>query len=68
PRRSTQPTSGAASDVFKRQVIITGETARKTNASKVLKALSGYAGDFVVATAGPDLESIIAGKLSLIHI
>ncbi|MGX7172583.1 ethanolamine ammonia-lyase reactivating factor EutA [Enterococcus ratti] len=43
-------------------VIITGETARKANASKVLQALSGYAGDFVVATAGPDLESIIAGK------
>ncbi|HFI0425572.1 TPA: ethanolamine ammonia-lyase reactivating factor EutA [Streptococcus suis] len=43
-------------------VIITGETARKENASQVLEALSGYAGDFVVATAGPDLESIIAGK------
>ncbi|MGX7351527.1 ethanolamine ammonia-lyase reactivating factor EutA [Enterococcus canis] len=43
-------------------VIITGETARKSNSSKVLEALSGYAGDFVVATAGPDLESIIAGK------
>ncbi|HFI0401986.1 TPA: ethanolamine ammonia-lyase reactivating factor EutA [Streptococcus suis] len=43
-------------------VIITGETARKDNASQVLEALSGYAGDFVVATAGPDLESIIAGK------
>lgn len=40
-------------------VIITGETARKENASKVLTALSGFAGDFVVATAGPDLESII---------
>ena len=43
-------------------VIITGETARKDNASVVLQAMSGYAGDFVVATAGPDLESIIAGK------
>ena len=43
-------------------VIITGETARKDNASAVLQAMSGYAGDFVVATAGPDLESIIAGK------
>lgn len=43
-------------------VIITGETARKENASSVLQAMSGYAGDFVVATAGPDLESIIAGK------
>ena len=27
-------------------VIITGETARKENASQVLQALSGYAGDF----------------------
>lgn len=43
-------------------VIITGETARKENASEVLYALSGYAGDFVVATAGPDLEGIIAAK------
>ncbi len=43
-------------------VIITGETVRKENAQTVAKALSGFAGDFVVATAGPDLESIIAGK------
>lgn len=43
-------------------VIITGETARKENAGEVLKMLSGLAGDFVVATAGPDLEGIIAGK------
>ena len=43
-------------------VIITGETARKENASEVLQTLSGFAGDFVVATAGPDLESIISGK------
>ncbi|EUJ36983.1 ethanolamine ammonia-lyase reactivating factor EutA [Brochothrix campestris] len=43
-------------------VIITGETARKDNAALVLEALSGFSGDFVVATAGPDLESIIAGK------
>lgn len=43
-------------------VIITGETARKENAKEVLESLSGFAGDFVVATAGPDLESIIAGK------
>lgn len=43
-------------------VIITGETARKENSSNVLQALSGFAGDFVVATAGPDLESIIAGR------
>lgn len=43
-------------------VIITGETARKENAGEVLSALSGFAGDFVVATAGPALESILAGK------
>lgn len=49
-------------DIKMGAVIITGETARKSNSSKVLQALSGYAGDFVVATAGPDLESIIAGK------
>lgn len=49
-------------DVSTGAVIITGETARKSNAREVLNALSGMAGDFVVATAGPDLESIIAGK------
>ena len=43
-------------------VIITGETARKKNASEVLSALSNMAGDFVVATAGPDLESVLAAK------
>ena len=37
-------------------VIITGETARKENAREVLSALSQFAGDFVVATAGPDLS------------
>ncbi|WP_304057539.1 ethanolamine ammonia-lyase reactivating factor EutA [Levilactobacillus namurensis] len=49
-------------DIQMGAVIITGETARKENSSAVTQALSGYAGDFVVATAGPDLESIIAGK------
>ena len=43
-------------------IIITGETSRKENASAVLQALSDYAGEFVVATAGPDLESILAAK------
>lgn len=43
-------------------VIITGETSRKENAQAVLHALSDYAGDFVVATAGPALESILAAK------
>lgn len=43
-------------------MIITGETSRKENAREVLQALSGFAGDFVVATAGPDLESVLAAK------
>ncbi|MEG1779467.1 MAG: ethanolamine ammonia-lyase reactivating factor EutA, partial [Oscillospiraceae bacterium] len=43
-------------------VIITGETARKQNANQVLQMLSGFAGDFVVATAGPDLESVLSGR------
>jgi ethanolamine utilization protein EutA len=43
-------------------VIITGETARKENSQAVLRTLSGLAGDFVVATAGSDLESILAGR------
>ena len=43
-------------------VIITGETSRKENARTALEALSEYAGEFVVATAGPDLESILAAR------
>lgn len=43
-------------------VIITGETARKQNANSVLETLSDMAGDFVVATAGPDLESVLSGR------
>lgn len=49
-------------DVDTGAVIITGETSRKENAKEVLDALSDYAGEFVVATAGPDLESILAAK------
>ncbi|HET9914449.1 MAG TPA: ethanolamine ammonia-lyase reactivating factor EutA [Anaerolineales bacterium] len=43
-------------------VIITGETAKKKNADEILRALSGLAGDFVVSVAGPNVESLIAGK------
>lgn len=43
-------------------VIITGETSRKENARAVLQSLADYAGDFVVATAGPHLESILSAK------
>ena len=43
-------------------VIITGETARKENSESAINTLSGFAGDFVVATAGSDLEAILAGR------
>ena len=43
-------------------VIVTGETSRRENARTVLEALSEYAGDFVVTTAGPDLESVLAAR------
>ena len=49
-------------DVDTGAVIITGETSRKENAQTVLEALSDLAGDFVVATAGPHLESVLAAK------
>ena len=43
-------------------IIITGETSRKENAAAVLATLSDFAGEFVVTTAGPDLESVLAAK------
>lgn len=49
-------------DIQTGAVIITGETARKENANEVLSALSDMAGDFVVATAGPDLEAVLAAR------
>ena len=49
-------------DIHTGAVIITGETSRKENAATVLESLSDLAGDFVVATAGPHLESVLAAK------
>lgn len=43
-------------------VIITGESSRKRNARAVAQALADFAGDFVTAEAGPDLEAVLAGK------
>lgn len=51
-----------ASEVETGAVIITGDTARKGNAESVLAEISQFAGDFVVATVGPSLESVLAGK------
>lgn len=49
-------------DVKTGAVIITGEAARKENSEVLLHKLSEFAGDFVVAAAGPDLEGILSGK------
>jgi ethanolamine utilisation protein eutA len=43
-------------------VIVTGESSRTENAAAVMEALSNLAGHFVVAAAGPDLESVLAAK------
>ncbi|WP_282935877.1 ethanolamine ammonia-lyase reactivating factor EutA [Paenibacillus sp. RC67] len=50
------------SDLKSGAVIITGETANKANARQIVHLLAERSGDFVVATAGPDLEGLLAGK------
>jgi len=61
--RSEYSTAGVdPSQVETGAVIITGETAKKKNADEILRALSGLAGEFVVSVAGPNVESLIAGK------
>ena len=49
-------------DIDAGAVIVTGEAARKENAAIVSDYLSGFAGEFVVVTAGPELEAELAGK------
>lgn len=49
-------------DISTGAIIITGESATKQNASEVIHAIADTAGHFLVATAGPDLEGIIAAK------
>lgn len=55
-------------DVRTGAAIITGETARAENAEQVLASLSELAGDFVVATAGPHLESVLAARGAAIDV
>ncbi len=50
------------SEVKSGAVIITGETATKSNAEQIVHYLAERSGDFVVATAGADLEGVLAGK------
>ncbi len=47
-------------DVHTGAVIITGETAKKSNALQLVEGLSRDSGKFVAATAGPNFESILA--------
>lgn len=55
--------AGISPDMLKSgAVIITGESARKRNAKELLFEISKYAGDFIVAEAGGNTESILAGK------
>ncbi|MDR2788903.1 MAG: ethanolamine ammonia-lyase reactivating factor EutA [Candidatus Accumulibacter sp.] len=43
-------------------IIITGETSKARNARATIMGLAERLGDFIVATAGPHLESVIAGQ------
>lgn len=49
-------------DIETGAIIITGETSKANNAREAVMALADSLGDFVVATAGPNLESVIAGR------
>lgn len=48
-------------DIQSGAIIITGETSKARNAKPAVLKLAERLGNFVVATAGPHLESIIAG-------
>jgi ethanolamine utilization protein EutA len=43
-------------------VIVTGEAARKKNASEIVDRLASGSGKFVSATAGPNLESVLSAR------
>ncbi len=50
------------SDIETGAIIITGESLKAKNARETVNDLSFALGDFIVATAGPHLESAIAGQ------
>jgi len=51
-----------AREILTGAVIVTGETARLRRAEEVAHAVADVAGDFVVASAGPNLESVLAAR------
>lgn len=42
-------------------IIITGESSLKDNSSKLIETIADITGEFIVTSAGPNLESILAG-------
>jgi ethanolamine utilization protein EutA len=52
----------SAGDIQTGAVIITGESAKLRNAAEVVAAITKMAGEFVVESAGANLESILAGR------
>jgi ethanolamine utilization protein EutA len=58
--RSYAEAGWSPDDVDTGAVITTGEAARKENASAIVQLFSGQAGKFVCATAGHNLESLLA--------
>ncbi|KTG15857.1 ethanolamine ammonia-lyase reactivating factor EutA [Haloferax profundi] len=49
-------------DIDTGAVIVTGESSYKENAKQLVHSLAEEVGDFVIATAGPSLEAVLAGK------
>jgi len=49
------------SDIDSGAVIITGESAKKENAERIVQVLAKESGNFVASTAGPNFESTISG-------
>lgn len=57
----------AKADIRKEEIatgaaIITGQSARAGNAKEIIESLSGLAGQFVSALAGPNMESALAAR------
>lgn len=48
--------------MFMGTIILTGEAASEINAEKVSSAVSDFKDRFIVVTAGPDLEAVLAGN------
>lgn len=55
-------------DIGTGAVIITGESLKKKNAKRTAEVIEGLAGDFVVSSAGPDMEGVLAGYGAQSHL